>query len=355
MTRRRLWVWLRRYAPAEVAATGGALLGALLGARLAGAPGGAIGGTICESVAFYGFVFARDVLTEQSTARGRSPRQVVVGLITEFGPAEALDTLLVRPAAMYTGPLLTGDLLTGTLAGKIVADLVFYGLSAIGYERRRRRRAVVAGDPFAPVALDAVAGRTALLLIDLDRVVGAYHRLAAALPVDALHFAVKCQPDRRVLTVAAPGGLPVRGRLLRRATRGPPGRGGRRGRVVLQPSQTGRAHRPARTRPAAGASPRTAGRSCSSWPSTHQARRCTCGCASPRKRPAKSRLREVRGHPRAGFPPAADRGRPRAAALRHHLPRRVSDDQPGALGIGAGAGGAADHPAGAVGHPPGDA
>ena len=151
MNRRRLWGWLRRYVPAEVAATAGALLGALLGVRLAGAAGGAVGGDVGEGLAFYAVMVARELRAERSSGSGRSVRQVLGDLLVEFGPAEALDSLAVRPLAMYAGPFVTGDLLTGTFAGKVAADLLFYVLAALAYERRRNRRAVLS-DGVDPVA-----------------------------------------------------------------------------------------------------------------------------------------------------------------------------------------------------------
>ena len=135
--RRRVGRWMRRYAPAEVAATAGALLGALVGARLAGHGGAAVGGDLGEGLAFYVVVVARELWAERSAARPRSPRRVLVDLLAEFGPAEALDSFALRPLAMYAGVSVTGDLLAGTLLGKVAADVVFYAIAATTYERRR--------------------------------------------------------------------------------------------------------------------------------------------------------------------------------------------------------------------------
>jgi ornithine decarboxylase len=188
---------VRRYAPAEVAATAGALLGALVGAALAGPIGAAVGGDLGEGLAFYGLVVARELLAERSASRPRSLRRLLVDLVAEFGPAEALDSLALRPLAMYAGPYVTGDLLTGTVLGKVAADLVFYAVAAVGYERRRVRPPD--GDPLAPAALDTVPHATPYLLMDLDRVVHAYRCLAATLPVDAIHYATKCNSEPHVL------------------------------------------------------------------------------------------------------------------------------------------------------------
>jgi hypothetical protein len=159
--RRRLWPhrvlrWVRRYAPAEVAATAGALLGALVGVRLAGPVGAAVGGDLGEGLAFYAVVIVRELRAERSAARPRSIRHLLADLLREFGPAEALDSFALRPLAMYAGPLVTGDLLTGTLLGKVVADLVFYAIAACAYVRHRTRPD--GDDPLAPAA-PATTGR----------------------------------------------------------------------------------------------------------------------------------------------------------------------------------------------------
>lgn len=54
-------------------------------------------------------------------------------------------------------------------------------------------------DPFATGALDDLPHRTPYLLMDLDRVAAAYRALVDALPVDLIHYAVKCNPARPVL------------------------------------------------------------------------------------------------------------------------------------------------------------
>jgi hypothetical protein len=122
--------WLARYAPAEAAGITGALLAAAA-ADSAGAV--AVAGTVGESVAFYTMIFVRDL-----RAGGR-PAQVVRDMVVEFGPAEVLDTLLVRPAAIYLATRALGTATTGVIAGKVAADAVFYTIAIIGYELRRQR------------------------------------------------------------------------------------------------------------------------------------------------------------------------------------------------------------------------
>jgi len=187
----REWLW--RYAPAEAAATAGALAAATATNGFGGAAATAYASAIGETLAFYVVILFRDL------RRSLGPRrQTLTSLIVEFGPAEIADTIAVRPLAMYLGPLLIGHLAAGVLAGKIAADVVFYGLAIVGYELGKATTAR-GRDPFTAAALDRLRYRTPYLLMDLGRVAAAYRAFQAALPVDAIHYAVKCNPDHRVL------------------------------------------------------------------------------------------------------------------------------------------------------------
>ena len=130
---RRAREWLRRYGPAELVALAGALAGYLLvelltGNRAAAAFAAAAG----DNVGYYGLLAAREI------ARRRSVRRALGALALEFGPAELLDSTVIRPActALATGTL--GP--AGVVAGKLLADLVFYAPVIATYELSKRRR-----------------------------------------------------------------------------------------------------------------------------------------------------------------------------------------------------------------------
>ena len=55
-------------------------------------------------------------------------------------------------------------------------------------------------DPLASDRLARLPGPTPFLVLDLDRVAAAYRSFTAALPGVAVHYAMKCNPDVRVLT-----------------------------------------------------------------------------------------------------------------------------------------------------------
>jgi len=143
--RGRLGTWLRRYGPSEVIgicmALGGSwLLGAATGSSIVSAYGAALG----EALGFYGSLIVREMIQEAYFAGARRAPYGVAemvrtwrGLLLEFGPAELLDTGLIRPLAMGVGSNLLGWG-PGIVAGKLVADVAFYLPVIWIYERRRR-------------------------------------------------------------------------------------------------------------------------------------------------------------------------------------------------------------------------
>jgi hypothetical protein len=143
---RRVREWLARYLPAEVAAVSGALVAAGVAHRLAGPAAAALAGSIGESVAFYAVIVVRDLRRGRASHMWlRNVGRIARNMVLEFGPAELIDTFVVRPTAMYLGPVVVGRLAAGVVLGKIAADVVFYALAIIGYELRkaaaaRRRR-----------------------------------------------------------------------------------------------------------------------------------------------------------------------------------------------------------------------
>ena len=53
----------------------------------------------------------------------------------EFGPAELIDSVAVRPLAYFVGPLIFDNTIAGWIFGKLVSDLAFYLFAIFSYER----------------------------------------------------------------------------------------------------------------------------------------------------------------------------------------------------------------------------
>jgi hypothetical protein len=131
--RRGIVFWVTRYLPAEIVGTA-AMVIAGLGVTVwtGNAALIALAALLGETLGFYA-VLAVTIYIEQrplSATRRRALARTGMLLIAEFGVAELLDTLLIRPAALVAGVWLFADPLWGLLAGKIVADIAFYVIAA---------------------------------------------------------------------------------------------------------------------------------------------------------------------------------------------------------------------------------
>jgi hypothetical protein len=107
--------------------------------------------TWAETVGFYGTMAVRDLSQRLRRTSAGAPRTAgsraiaaaatTSALIAEFGPAELLDSLVVRPALIAASLQLTSSTLVGIVAGKLLADLVFYVPAIASWEFLRRRSA----------------------------------------------------------------------------------------------------------------------------------------------------------------------------------------------------------------------
>jgi hypothetical protein len=139
--RRCLPTCLARYGPAEIACTAVAVACAGIAAATgAGAEAVCVGGTVAEVCAFYAVMIAQ----ERAQRGPDAPLGAVLrSLALEFGPAEVLDTFLLRPALLYAAIALTGGAASGALLGKVAADAAFYALAVASRSLASRRTATV--------------------------------------------------------------------------------------------------------------------------------------------------------------------------------------------------------------------
>ncbi|HET7666282.1 MAG TPA: hypothetical protein VFK56_09470 [Mycobacterium sp.] len=136
--------WVRRYLPCEIAGTVGELGGAAVAYLLTGSlAAAAITATIGASAGYYAAAYLGAVRWSYRDHAHRRwlPRVLVSNLLAlrsvavEFGPAELLDSVAVRPGAFYLGPLIFDNTIAGWIFGKLVSDLAFYVLAIFSYER----------------------------------------------------------------------------------------------------------------------------------------------------------------------------------------------------------------------------
>ena len=141
--RGKLGQWVARYGPPEVVGTVAAVAGSLIiyqlnGHEIAAAYGGAMG----ENVGFYGMLLLRELLRGHRAARAAGKRyrradfaRSAAAILFEFGPAELLDSFIVRPLLMGVASHHFGQV-KGVVLGKLASDVTFYLPVIISYELR---------------------------------------------------------------------------------------------------------------------------------------------------------------------------------------------------------------------------
>ncbi len=145
--KRKVKEWSRRYLPAEVLSIVATLSAGLLvhylshGSMLATA----LACTIAGNIAYFGYILYCDVNATrqrlQDDDRVYTNKHLLINLrsmVIEFGLAEVIDTLFVRPVLTYYLPALLGNLALGILAAKLIADVCFYIPAIIGYELNKK-------------------------------------------------------------------------------------------------------------------------------------------------------------------------------------------------------------------------
>jgi len=146
MLKRKIKEWLKRYFWADTLSTIVSIFVAwaikettndrVLSAFLA---------SVAASVIFYGVIILRDVKKSMQSHRLRNKkyqaRSILIdfrNLMVEFGPAEVLDVLAVRPFFMYLIPTLMTNFIVGSFIGKTLADIVFFVPAILMYEVRKK-------------------------------------------------------------------------------------------------------------------------------------------------------------------------------------------------------------------------
>ena len=148
--RPRVQGWVVRYLPLEVLGTLTALGAAWIAYQASGSLAvAAIAGALSESVGYYALVVVRAARGHHASARvrrlsGPVRRTWAVtwltarSVVAEFGPAELVDSFLVRPALLWAASALWGANLGAWLVGKLAADAVFYLVAIVSFETGRR-------------------------------------------------------------------------------------------------------------------------------------------------------------------------------------------------------------------------
>lgn len=134
--------WVSRYLPAEICSVIATAAAALIAFKLSGSRIiTALAATWVGNFAYFGYIISKDIAGRARLLAKDGKRYTskelwnnLRALFIEFGLAEVLDSLVVRPALSYYIPLWIGSLLYGTLIAKFAADITFYIPAIIGHE-----------------------------------------------------------------------------------------------------------------------------------------------------------------------------------------------------------------------------
>lgn len=142
ITRRKVKEWLNRYAAPLVLSTSGAIITAnLIMALTHNKILAAFAGTWSDNFIFYSFMALKDL-------RGKKIDNIRTGLvifiklirnlIIEFGPAEYLDSFVLRPFYMAVFPIFISNYSLAILFASLSAEISFFIPTISFYELRKK-------------------------------------------------------------------------------------------------------------------------------------------------------------------------------------------------------------------------
>ena len=143
----RVKEWCLRYLPAEAFSFVITIVLIFFMARAGcGRLAIAFAGTWAGNITYFGYLFVADVVLvrRQLAGAGKNYSFSALGknvraLVAEFGVAELLDSLLIRPALMYYVPLWVHSIIAGSVIAKFAADVTFYIPAIISYELTKKK------------------------------------------------------------------------------------------------------------------------------------------------------------------------------------------------------------------------
>ena len=138
-TQKKIKEWVARYGPPEIAgivvvqaATQGIVHftdNQLLAAFIA---------PWCENIVFYSIIAIRDVHARGTPLGIRQYLILLRNMFVEFGPAEYIDSFIVRPACLAYFPHVVSPYALAIFVGDMVANIAFYFPVIASFELRKK-------------------------------------------------------------------------------------------------------------------------------------------------------------------------------------------------------------------------
>jgi hypothetical protein len=135
--------WFKRYWPVEVVGISSNLLATFIMVKVLDFEllYSAIFVSTFEVATFYVFVVFREIYSTYKRNGKYKANNLVIdlrNLVIEFGPGELIDPVFTRPFFIYLGISYFENDFIGGLIGKFSADIIFYSISGVFYEVRKK-------------------------------------------------------------------------------------------------------------------------------------------------------------------------------------------------------------------------
>lgn len=139
--------WVKRYLPAEIISIIVTLISSVLTYKFTRSNlTTALVGTWVGNIGYFGTILVTDIYTTNRELISKQKRYTIRtlglnlrALFVEFGLAEVVDSLLVRPTLMYYLPIWVNDISLGVILAKFAADITFYVPAIIAYELSKKK------------------------------------------------------------------------------------------------------------------------------------------------------------------------------------------------------------------------
>ncbi|MFH1575471.1 MAG: hypothetical protein ABIB55_00820 [Candidatus Nealsonbacteria bacterium] len=142
MLKDKLKEWLKRYAFAHIVAVITAVLIANLShALFKNIILSAFLATWSDNIAYYGIIIYGDLKSQKKKdkqLKTKSFLKVARGIVVEFGPAEYLDSFIIRPFYLSVFPYFIPNYPLAILIGSMCAEVTFYIPTIISYELKKK-------------------------------------------------------------------------------------------------------------------------------------------------------------------------------------------------------------------------
>lgn len=142
MIKKKLREWLKRYWLAEVI---GLMVSVLLGNIVFFLSGNNIIAAYCatwaENLGYYGTILRKDIKARKKKDKEHSAKRILKvlrNIAIEFGPAEYIDSFIVRPFYLATLPYFIPNYSLALIVGNILANITFYLPTILSHEARKK-------------------------------------------------------------------------------------------------------------------------------------------------------------------------------------------------------------------------